>query len=582
MVCLLGIMSTPLCAQDEFAKELEQLAVKCEELGLRQQAEITRAWIVADRPDQQVFYPFQNVDHYKPAVNAPQLQKYWYERFSDIRKGEAERLYQQACQLTEDLPQAYRLLHRVLHENHRHLGARKILGYSDSTVLQLRPRTAKAKKAMPVTGWRSGEYFTIKTTHFEISTNASAADGVRLAKELEQMYSVWQQAFVEFWCDTAGLKKRIAGENGVLYNRRVHSVILFDEVQSYQHFFQQRGIPNQNSSGFYNANSKTSYLHPGKLQSNPWVHEVAHQLFYELGPALQNVGSEQNIWAIEGIAIYMESLQNFDRYVTLGGFESGRLQYGRYNALVNQFHYPLDRFVELGNQELTSHPDIAPLYSQCSGLAHFLMDGNNGKYRDSFFELLRKIYTKTDSAGSLAQLTRTSLEQLSREYHEFLLISDQDLDRLRPGTKLKVFCAARGDVTDKGLARLKAYPELTWLDATGCPITDESIPLFRALPNLVEVTLDGSGVTDATVRVLAELKNLEQLDLANTQITDQAIGYLAGKPGLEVLFLTNTSVTDKVASDLETMVNLIILDLAGTRMSDAVVEKVKSSLTKLK
>ena len=113
--------SASLCAQDQsngFSQQLEALAVKCDELGLKQQAEITRQWIVPARSDQQVYYPFQNVDHFRPAANAPQLEKFWYERFTEIRNVESERLYQQALQM-EDTLQAYRLMHRVLHENHR-------------------------------------------------------------------------------------------------------------------------------------------------------------------------------------------------------------------------------------------------------------------------------------------------------------------------------------------------------------------------------------------------------------------------------------------------------------------------------
>ena len=572
-----------VCAQEinpNFAQQLELLALKCDQLGLKEQAKITRQWVVPARGDQQVFYPFINVDHHRPLGNAPQLQKFWYERFTDIRKSEAERLYQQAL-ILEDASDAYRLLHRVLHENHRHLQARRILGYSDSTILQLRPTALRSKKAYPLTGWPAGDYHSVKTAHFEITTNATAIQGVKLARELETMYSVWQQAFVEFWCNTSALKKRLAGETAQLYNNRVHRVVLFAEEDEYQQFFQQRRIGNRNSSGYYYAPTKTSFLHLGKTVSNPWLHEVAHQLFYELGPALQNVAEEQNIWAIEGVATYMESLQNFGRFVTLGGFESKRLQFARFNTLVNQSYEPLEQLTTLGRQELGAHPNIVTLYSQCSGLAHFFLDGKNGRYRPAFFELLRKIYTKTDTAGSLSQLSRIAYQQFDKEYREFLVINDEDLSRLRPNTRLQVFCAAHGDITDNGLKSLRGQQNLTWLDVTGCSISDNSIALFRSLSGLREVMLDGTKITDASVEVLSELANLELLDLANTKVTDQAVKSLAGKSTLTVLYLTGTAVTDQAAADLETIINLTLLELTGTNMSAEVVDKVKSSLAKL-
>ncbi len=576
----MGTMTVSVRA-DEFAMQLKELAAKCDELGLKQQAEVTRQWIIPERPDQEIFYPFRNTDHYRPAADAPQIQKYWYERFVEIRHAEAERLYQQALRLPDDLPRAYRLLHQVLHENHRHKEARRVLGYSDSTVLQLQPKPARAKTALPLTGWRAGEYYTIKTAHFEIVTNATAAAGAKLARQLESLYSVWQQMFVDFWCNTTSFSKRLLGESVALYNKRIHRVVLFAEEAQYQQFFLQRSIPNTNSSGFYHEASERSFLHLGETRANPWIHEVTHQLFSELGPGLSQVAAEQNVWAVEGVATYMESLRDYGRFATLGGFESKRLQYARYNTLVNQMYEPLAQVVTLSNQELSAHPRIVQLYSQCSGLTHFLMDGKKGEYRQAFFDLLRKIYTRTDTPGSFAQLSRTSYEQIDQQYREFLKVTDEDLRRIRPDTDLAALCVAFGDITDRGLARLHGQKNLTWLDATGCPISDTSVELFRSLPGLREVTLDGTKVSDETVEVLAELANLETLDLANTRVTDKSVQLLAGKASLKVLYLTGTMVTDQAAGDLETIVNLVILELTGTQMSDEAVNKVKSSLTRL-
>ena len=51
--------SGSVSAQDEangFSQQLEALALKCDELGLKHQAEITRQWIVPARPDQQRWF----------------------------------------------------------------------------------------------------------------------------------------------------------------------------------------------------------------------------------------------------------------------------------------------------------------------------------------------------------------------------------------------------------------------------------------------------------------------------------------------------------------------------------------------
>ena len=102
-------LNVPLRLANGFSQQLELLARKCDQLGLEEQAEIARQWVVPARGDQQIYYPFLNVDHHRPLGNAPQLQKFWYERFTEIRKSEAERLYQQALML-EDASDAYRLI----------------------------------------------------------------------------------------------------------------------------------------------------------------------------------------------------------------------------------------------------------------------------------------------------------------------------------------------------------------------------------------------------------------------------------------------------------------------------------------
>ena len=72
------------------------------------------------------------------------------------------------------------------------------------------------------------------------------------------------------------------------------------------------------------------------------------------------------------------------------------------------------------------------------------MNGAEGKYRQAIFELLKKIYTKTDTEGSFGQIAGVPLSQIESEYREFLIVSDENLKLLRPGTQLKVFSAAHG------------------------------------------------------------------------------------------------------------------------------------------
>ena len=568
----------------DFPSQFEQLAAKCDELKLPQQAEITRQWIVAQRRDQRVIYPFQTKDYFKPLANDSQLKKFWWDAFMKLRRARADQLFLQAKALAQfDPSQSYRLLHEVLHEDHRHVVARKILNYSDSTVFLLQPRLKRPKKKHAYTGWSANEYYHASTAHFDIYSDSRPADVVAIARQVEKLYSVWQQLFVEFWCDTAVLDERFKGSNKPLYARKRHQIILFSSHEEYRTFFERWSGATVNSVGFYAAEQKHSFLFVSDPpKTSTWLHEITHQLFYELGAQVQDVASDQNIWAIEGVAMYMESLRDHGHFVTVGGFESYRLQFARYRKTVDQFYLPLQQLAVLGNSQLSSHVEIRRLYSQCVGLAHFLMDADNGKYRAAFFQLLKKIYTNTSTAGTLRQLSRRSFEELDEAYAEFLVVTDEQLATLRPGTKLKALCLAHGQITNQGLQHLSGQLELTWLDLTRCEITDDASKVLASLVNLNQLSLESTIITDKSMAVIGALPNLAELDLSLTQVGDAGVLHLQGNDNLTVLWLTGTKVTDDSERVLITLANLEILELTSTAMSASTIQQVFNALPKLK
>ena len=585
-ISLIAISGMTARADDavDFPNQLEQLAAKCDELKLPQQATITRQWIVTQRRDQRVVYPFQTKDFFKPLISDSQLKQFWWASFMKLRRARAEYLFLQAKALTHSDPaESYRLLHEVLHEDHRHVAARKILNYSDSTVFLLQPKPIRPKKRHAYTGWEANDYYRVSTPHFDIYTDSKPAVGVEIARQVEKLYSVWQQLFVEFWCDTTVLAERFDGSNKLLYARKRHQIILFSSHEEYQAFFKQRSGATVNSVGFYAAEQKHSFLFVSDPpKTSTWLHEVTHQLFYELGAQVKDVAADENIWAIEGIAMYMESLRDQGHFVTVGGFESYRLQFARYRKTVDQFYLPLQQLAALGNSQLSSHVEIRRLYSQCVGLAHFLMDADNGKYREPFFDLLKKIYTNTSTPGTLRQLCGSSFEELDVAYAEFLTVTDEHLAGLRPGITLKALCLADGQITNQGLQHLSGQRELSWLDLTRCEITDDSSEVFAGLINLNQLSLESTKITDKSMLVIGALPNLEELDLSLTPVGDAGVLHLQGNNKLTVLWLTGTKVSDESERVLGTLANLELLELTSTDMSESTIQQIFSALPKLK
>jgi hypothetical protein len=154
-------------------------------------------------------------------------------------------------------------------------------------------------------------------------------------------------------------------------------------------------------------------------------HEAVHQLFQETRPAARNVAQDANFWIIEGIATYFETLAEhrdprMGLYYTIGETSAGRLPSARRRALVDGFYVPLAELTTLGKEPLQRYPELAKLYGQSTGLAAFLMDGQQGRYCEPLVRFLAAVYAGDDDTSTLSTLTGTSYDDLDSEYREFL------------------------------------------------------------------------------------------------------------------------------------------------------------------
>ena len=108
-----------------------------------------------------------------------------------------------------------------------------------------------------------------------------------------------------------------------------------------------------------------------------------------------------NFWVIEGVATYFETLTEHDDpqaglYFTIGESTAGRLPAAR-ERLQDGFYIPLAELTQLGKDDVQRHAEIAKLYSQSSGLAAFLMDGEQGRYREPLVRYLQAVYAGRDN-----------------------------------------------------------------------------------------------------------------------------------------------------------------------------------------
>jgi hypothetical protein len=571
-------------AEPTYYDDLASLAKTCDEFGLKSQAELTRKWIVLPRPGRSYLYLAPSNDPGKLQAGASDLERKWHKRFLELRGVYAEHLYRAARQASDDHQpaRAYQLLHEVLRESPEHTAARSILGEPISELDRL--KVERPKTAHPKLRWPAGSYWRLETPHFTIVTNHSPRAAQDLARELEDLHVLWRQIFFRYWSSGEALKARFAGRDEPLARPRPRmNVVLVKDREEYVRHLRGSVPQIEQTVGIYLNHQRTSFFYAGDASVVPvWYHEAAHQLFQEAIPdAVAQPGERQNFWAVEGAAIYLESLTRHDGWWTAGGCEADRLQFARYRTLAGDSQ-PIERLAALGREQVQTSPEISRLYSSAAGLAHFLIDGQDGKHREAFVDLMKAIYRGEDDANTLAHTTGQTLEELDNQYREFLNVTDEDLAGIPRPERLKNVSLGRTSVTDKGLANLTACRELRWLDLSHLPVTDEGFRAFAPQPMLTQLFLEGTKITDEALPQIARCQELEELDLSNLAISDEGLAAISNLKKLRVLYLTGSPVTDAGLDHLKSLKQLHSLETTGTKATSEGRTKLEAAIPKLK
>ena len=107
-------------------------------------------------------------------------------------------------------------------------------------------------------------------------------------------------------------------------------------------------------------------------------------------------------------------------YYTIGQASAGRLPAARERLLQDHYYIPLEQLTKWGRGDMQAQKDLGKIYSESSGLATFLMDGEQARYREPLVEYLQAIYAGKDDPQTLAKLTGRSYEELDGEYRQFM------------------------------------------------------------------------------------------------------------------------------------------------------------------
>ena len=258
----------------------------------------------------------------------------------------------------------------------------------------------------------------VRSEHFLVKTNVSLEAGVQLTEKLEVFYEWMHQNMAAFFDTPEALEERFEQAARRATRRKapdpmqIHYYATRDE---YRKRLEGKIPPNVETTGFYWDEDRTCYFYRKDDEEyfSTVFHEATHQildlhtasartlaarnrgrLLKQRPPYNWILCEDNNFWMIEGLACYMESFQIVNNQVQIGDPNFIRFEMARRRVLEPDllFYLPLASFCRLGKQQFQYHNNISQLYTQASGLTHFMLHFEDGIYRDDFLQLLSSAY----------------------------------------------------------------------------------------------------------------------------------------------------------------------------------------------
>ncbi|MFP6765024.1 MAG: DUF1570 domain-containing protein, partial [Planctomycetaceae bacterium] len=277
----------------------------------------------------------------------------------------------------------------------------------------------------------------VNTEHFLVKTNVSLERGVRIAQQLEDFHTFFQQTLPELFHSPDVLTRLFKSGSRRTSVRQPYEVHFFRTHGEYMQRLKKENPQIAITNGIYMPDHKVSYFYDNRETNteSTLYHEATHQILYQLHPQKRPIAEREHFWIIEGIACYMESYRNQNGRISIGNPESIRFQAARYRLLHESYQIPLARLAEMGKLAFQNDSRIAMNYSQSSGLTHFFMHYQEDRYRDALIEHIRRLYQAGPQRGRVAgldMLTETGYTTLDRQYREYLAQQAMDLREQYP------------------------------------------------------------------------------------------------------------------------------------------------------
>lgn len=514
---------------------------------------LLRSFIVRRDEDRQyIFFAPENV------VGEDRLPNNWPSELKTatrkVLEAHEERLLKLAKELVADGQgsRAIQLLNELLYFSPNNEEVRKMLGHraierdgvSRWRVSKDRLKSKQSRKAHPKFGWTASSWSVVSTAHFQIESKATVEQTEQLAIKLERWHEVWRQLFFDYYNRASNIQRWIDGKSSQIATTRKFKIVFFADREQYFSNLSGKVAGITSSTGYYNDSQKTSYFYASDnvLDQDTWRHELTHQLFQESRQSVKSPFQEQFLWLGEGIAMYFESLVDHGDYITVGGFDSRRLQYARLRRLKEQFRFPLDRISGMTLAQFQSESEIAKIYSQSAGVTHFLMDSNNGSMQQPLSDFLELAYRGKLKSGVFEKVIGKTFDQIESEYETFLKVKPEQIATLTAAHQREELALIGTKLLDDSLRSLGSCTKLRWLDLSGCDVRGKRLQYLKSCKYLRQLFLTGARVDDKAVEILASLR-LQEIDLSGSNLKDSHIETLISSQRLKVLNVTSSQVT---------------------------------------
>ena len=289
----------------------------------------------------------------------------------------------------------------------------------------------------------------IRTEHFLLRTNVSREEGVRITRNLEVFHDWLHTNFAAFFDTPEAIAERftqVSVRRRTGRNTKPMEIHYYDKRSEYESKMRGKVPPNR-TNGVYWEPDMTSYFfrNPDSDGMATVYHEATHQILdhatredrVNAARRLQRLKRQRsftpwvlcgnsNFWMIEGLACYVESFEIKEGVVSVGRPDYVRFVNAQQRLLqpAIQFFEPLQRLCSMGQQQFQHHPQMPALYSQSSGMAHFLLHYRDGIYRDDFVKLLSAYYRPDlkdpTRQVTLEELTTVPFAKLDQQYREHI------------------------------------------------------------------------------------------------------------------------------------------------------------------